>query len=103
MGLLNDFLGVFSFCLLVLSYSDLILFYILFYYTLDACLFSNKRQEGGDLDEGTGREELEGINRGKTVVRIYCMKTSIFNKRKSVKLPWLNVLYGFCILTGPRQ
>lgn len=71
---------------------------------MPVCFLTRDRKcGGGDLDEGTGREELEGINRGKTIVRIYCMKTSIFNKRKSVKLPWLNVLYGFCILTGPRQ
>lgn len=50
--LLVPFLGVFSFCLFVLLYSDLLLFYLIifYYHPLDACLFSNERQKRNGLD-----------------------------------------------------
>lgn len=67
------FLGLFSFCFLVLSYSNLFLlalyYYILsYYYPLDACLFL--RQKGG----GFRWDRKWGVGGGKIIIRIYCMK-----------------------------
>jgi len=40
-----------------------------------------KDRKGVDSEERRGREELGGVKRGKTVIRMYCMrKESIFNK-----------------------
>ena len=33
-----------------------------------------------DLDEKGGREELGGVDRGKTVIGIHCMRISAFHK-----------------------
>jgi hypothetical protein len=38
-----------------------------------------------DPDESRGGEEQGGIMRRETVIRIYQMKESIFNKRKKLK------------------
>lgn len=39
-----------------------------------------------DLDEKGGREELRGLGRGKTVIRIHCMRISVFDKRGKRKV-----------------
>lgn len=40
----------FSSCLAVLPYSDVFVFDLFYFYTLDACLFSYKRQKGCGSD-----------------------------------------------------
>ena len=69
-------LGFFSFCLFILSNSDVIgfvcLFYpvtfyfvIFYYYPLEACLFSNERQKGIQIGEEVGRN-WEEFREGKS-------------------------------------
>ena len=36
--------------------------------------------------EGNGREELQGVEGGKTVIRIYCIKKTTLIKEKSIVL-----------------
>lgn len=64
-------------------------YFIIFYfvrfccYLLDACSFLIKDINGVDPDGRGGREEVGGVEEGKTVIRIYYMRISLFfNKRK---------------------
>ena len=66
----------------VLSYSDVLVFglsyTVFYYYLLEACLFSNKRQP---VDPGGCWKELERVGGGETIIR----KKSNFNKMKQIK------------------
>lgn len=44
---------------------------------MPAFFFFNERKKGYGWG---GEEDLEGNGGGKTIIRIYCVKTSIFNK-----------------------
>lgn len=46
------------------------------------CLFSNSDRKGIDLDRREGGEDLGGVRGGENIIRIYCIKESIFSKRK---------------------
>lgn len=35
-----------------------------------------------DLDQKGGREDLGGVDGGKTIIRIHCMRISVFEKGK---------------------
>lgn len=43
--------------------------YWLYYYHLEACLFSHEGQKGGGLGRRGGGEELGGLEEGETVIR----------------------------------
>lgn len=59
------------------------LFILFYYYFLDTSLFSNRNPKCVGLDgKGDGTVRSKG---GETVARIYCMKETIFNKRKKNK------------------
>lgn len=58
-------LVLFSFCLFVLSNSNVIDFVLFHYYPLEVGLFSNERQRGNEPDGRGGGEALEGIKEGK--------------------------------------
>jgi hypothetical protein len=60
-----------------------------YYYSLDACLFSNEREKQVDLGGTGGQEELGRVEGRETIVRIYYVrgKKSIFNKRVHKKKP----------------
>jgi hypothetical protein len=45
-------------------------FVLLFYYPLEACLFSNERQKGGRSRGEKGGEELTGVEGRGTTTRI---------------------------------
>lgn len=68
------FLGHFSFSLLVLSYSNVLVFalsHFIFFNPLEAHLVLNEKQKGVDL-YGKGRgEEPGGIEGGETIIGIY--------------------------------
>lgn len=69
--------------LVELSYSDL--FFCLFYFTFiiipsRSVCFLMRDRDSLDLDERGCEEELEGVRGGRTLVRIYCIRTFIFNK-----------------------
>lgn len=74
------------FCLFVLFYSDFLGFVlILFIYfslcnSFDACLFS--KENPIQMGRKVGRLSKALRRRKETIIRIYCVKTSIFNKRK---------------------
>ena len=74
--------------MVVLSKSNLFVFiyfiyYILLhYYALDTYSFSKEKQEGYRSREEVVGETLERVGGGETVIRVYCIKTIIFNKRK---------------------
>ena len=54
-------------------------YYIMFYYyALKACFFLTKDRKEVAPDEMGNREELEGIQRGKTVIRIYYVRKRLF-------------------------
>lgn len=60
-----------------------IYFIFFYYYSLEACLFSNVSRNSLGSNERGGEEELGGIERGKILIRV-CYnekKTSIFNKK----------------------
>jgi hypothetical protein len=48
----------------------LMCFVLLFYYPLEACLFSNERQKGGRSRGEKGGEELTGVEGRGTTTRI---------------------------------
>lgn len=104
------FFGLFSFCLFALSYSDMFVFvisYMLFVlcsallcyvmschcYPLENCLFPNQRhwREGG--------EELGGLERGGTIIRICCVREKnlfpIKEKKESKQKKAFNWTHGF--------
>lgn len=60
-------------------------FILYFYYPLDACVFSNERQKGVDPNGRRNGKELGRVEGEETVIRIYCIKNNIFNKRKQEK------------------
>lgn len=66
--------------LVILSYSDPWLLIILFYYY--SCLFSKEIPKEVELDGREDGEELGEVGGGDIVIRIYCVKKYIFNKRK---------------------
>lgn len=59
------FAAFFSFCLLALSYFNLVavafLFFFLYYIPLKTCFFSNERQKGTDPNGRGGGNKLEGV------------------------------------------
>lgn len=90
MGLLEH-VGFWFFCLLLdlfpFIWFPLFFFYfILFCYvllSLRSLLFSYERQREVEPDGREGREELEGLEGGQTVIGIYCLREeSIFNEMK---------------------
>lgn len=85
--ILGTSLGLFSFCLFVLSNSDVIVFVYLFYFViflLKACSFLTGDRKGVSADRTGGGEELGGVEGVKTANRIhYVKKEFIFNKRKN--------------------
>jgi hypothetical protein len=66
--LFTPFLGFFSLCPFVLSYSNWFVFDLFYYYSLEACLLSsNERQKRGWVQkggEGRGGEGREGGREG---------------------------------------
>lgn len=89
------FLGIFSSCWVPMSKFNMVIFpssyYLLYlhllYFTLShLCVASNERQKGGGTERRGGmREELKGIEGGKIIFRIDCMrKECIFNTRENV-------------------
>lgn len=71
------------FLLNVLSHSDLFVFlyfYCIILYLLFSFLTSDRKRV--DLVERRGGKELEGVGGGKKAIRIYCMKKTVFSKRK---------------------
>lgn len=80
--ILMPLLGLFSFCLSVLSNSNVLgfvwFYYILFYYYPVEAHESQKSSESNGRRRG---EEPEGVEVGKTVIRIYYYKKEyIYNK-----------------------
>lgn len=56
-------------------------------YLLKACSSLIRDRKGADLDERRGREELGEVERGETVLRLYCMrKESVLNRRGTSKV-----------------
>ena len=55
------------------------------------CVFSNEGQKGSDVDpdEKRGEEEPERVGEGETMIRMHCIKKSIFNKRKKRMLHFM--------------
>lgn len=85
------FFLLFFFCLF-LSFPDLSVFVLSYYYSLDVCLLYNKRQKGCGFSWEGGQEDLGGAGVQATVIRIYCIKVFMFNikiekktKNKSVR------------------
>lgn len=87
-SILTPSLQLLSFCLFILSNSTGVFVYciLLYYCSLEACLFSNERQKGsGPRQKGTcvlGVEVLGGVEGWDFVIRIYYVRKSIFDKRK---------------------
>lgn len=83
-----SFLGLFSFGVFVLSYSDVLAFILLYCITTPykhVCFLMRDR-EGMDLTGGRGGEELGTGKGGETVIRInYVRKMCIFNIRGKKK------------------
>lgn len=77
---LVPFVAFFSFCLLVLSYFNLValVFIFLYYISLKICFFSNERQKGADPNGRAGRNKLEGVEGRKMAIMVYCMKIIYF-------------------------
>jgi hypothetical protein len=69
---------------IVFTSSCNILFCCILLLSLRNLFFSNERQKKGVYLKGIGDEkELEGVERGQTISRIYCVrKESVFNKRE---------------------
>lgn len=72
-------------------------FFVLSYYTLSCYFFFSLRssfflmrdRKGIESEGRQGEKELEGAERGKTVIKIKCVtKESIFNKREKLKSKW---------------
>lgn len=74
----------FSFALfLVWLFSHIpVCLFILFYFIRWLCFLMRDRKVV-NLEEGRSREAQGGFMRRETIIRIYLMKSSIFNKRKS--------------------
>lgn len=89
MGLLTlvpvlDVLSLLLGCHVQLQYDSFcfILLYFVLLLSLKSLVFTNERQKGSGSRGGW--EELGGIERGETIIRIYyVVKESIFNKRKT--------------------
>lgn len=66
-------LGAFSLALFFcLVFSHISICFVLFYFLLDAYLFSKKRgRKDVGLEGSGGIEELERVGRGKTLIRMY--------------------------------
>lgn len=65
----------------VLSYH--VLFSLFCFYIIEACSFLMRNGKGVDLDGKEG-EECEGVEEGKTILRMYNMrKESLLNERES--------------------
>jgi hypothetical protein len=58
-----------------------IVFILLYYYFLEACLFSSEKQKGWIWMEGRRGAELVGAEGGETLTRIEMRKLAIFNQR----------------------
>lgn len=83
------FIGSFSSVFLFLFYSGLfVLFHLtLFYYcSLDICLHFNERQKGYVFRWEGRRENLGGVEGGKTVIRIFCVKIKTCFQYKKNKI-----------------
>lgn len=79
------FIACFSylFCPILIFFFGFALSFVFYYYSLDACLLSNRDRKGVDSNGRGCGEELGGVKGGETVIRTYCMKKkSTFNKRK---------------------
>ena len=70
--------------MVVFTLSHHVLFCCVLFLSLRNLFFSNERQKKGVYLKGIGDEkELEGVERGQTISRIYCVrKESVFNKRE---------------------
>lgn len=44
-------------------------------------------RKGVDADGRRDGEELRGIEEGEIIIRLYCMKKNVFNKREKEKKP----------------
>lgn len=78
------FLRLFSFCLSVLSYSDLFSFS---YFVTIRCLFvSNERQKGVQMGGEVGGNCEEQREEGGGNIITMCRMEKFFNKRKEVKV-----------------
>lgn len=53
---------------------------------MPTCFLTREKMKDVDLDGSGGREEWRGVGGGETIIRIYCIKTPIFNKRKNFLL-----------------
>lgn len=73
---------------LFFSYFNLFWIYVILfcYHSSDVCLclFTNRNKKGMDTDRRGGREELEVVEGGETIITIYCMKKIYFQYKKKV-------------------
>lgn len=82
------FLGLIFFCLLVLSYSNVLVFVLSYYMLLLPLevLFPDDRQQGVNQDGREDKRERGGVEGGETTLRIYDMrKKCVLNKREAKK------------------
>lgn len=68
----------------LILYSDLFVFVsFYFYYSLDVC-FLGRDRKGVDLMSREVGRDWEVLGERETIIRIYCMKKYIFNKKKQM-------------------
>lgn len=74
-------LGLFSCCLFVLSNSDLLIFILFYYYSLEVCLFSNESKNGVDPDGKGGGEIRKSRGRKAIIINwgIYYVRKNMFS------------------------
>jgi hypothetical protein len=73
------FLGLFFFCLFVLSYSDVLVFVVYYYIILHLLgAFFLRDRNRVDPDGREGEEELRGVEGEKTIIRVYYMRKMYF-------------------------
>lgn len=67
-----SFFFTFSFCLFILSYSTFDLFFSSYSITMFECIYIllDREEEGVNVHERRGREDLGRVWRGKTIIRI---------------------------------
>lgn len=90
---------VFSFCLFLLSKSDLIIFYfilqiiLLYFYHLEACSLLMRVRKGMDPVRRADGDELGGIEDGEPSIWVhYISKETIFNRSNemNINICWFN-------------
>ena len=95
-GFLVSFCGLFSFCLLVFSYCEVLAivlhYYVLFYiYPLEASLFSSKRQKGGG-SEWNYQNYLNELS--EYIIRIYYVP---YSPKIYFLITWFKKKSQFCM------